>query len=129
MPPKASSKGIDNNSINFCWSLASEEAKARYSQQNKVQCNKLYLPHVVSGTPKKNSNNKSIIESEIYSDEANSFESVIADEILHTALRIHTQDETILPYSKSKTIYWPWLSACRSVFLHKDTLSQCKIGN
>ena len=125
MPPK----GHENKAINFCWSLASEDAKSRYSQQNETECDKLYLPHVVSGTPKKNSNNKSLIESELYADDTNSFESVIADETLHTALRIHREDETLLPCSKSKTIQWPWLTACRSVFLHNDTLSHCKIGN
>ena len=127
MPPKGSSKTNESISTNLCWSLASDEVKANYCQQNETNCEKLYLPCVVSGTPNKNSN-KTKAENELYSDDLTLIESIISDETLHTALRLHNDDETVLPYTKSKTIYWPWLAASRSVFLHNDILSLCKIG-
>ena len=127
MPPKGSSKANESISTNICWSLASEEARTRYCQQNGTKLDTLYLPCMVSGTPNKNSN-KSKSDCELYSDDMTLIESIIADEILHTALRIHEEDESLLPYTKSKTIYWPWLAASRSVFLHNDILSLCKIG-
>ena len=127
MPPKASSKANESISANICWSLASEEVRARYCQQIGAKLDKLYLPCIVSGTPNKNSN-RTKSDSELYSDDMTLIESIIADEVLHTALRIHEEDESLLPYTKSKTIYWPWLAASRSVFLHNDILSLCKIG-
>ena len=127
MPPKASSKANESISTNICWSMASEEARTRYCQRNGTKVDMLYLPCMVSGTPNKNLN-KTQSDSELYSNDTALIESIIADEILHTALRIHEEDETLLPYTKSKTIYWPWLAASRSVFLHNDILSLCKIG-
>ena len=128
MPPKTNSKVNESCSTNYSWSLASEEITARYCQQNKTTCNKLYLSQTVLGTPSKNQN-KNKIENELISEDLNLNESIIVDETLHTILRIHKEEETLLPHTKSKTIYWPWLAASRSVFLHTDIFSHCKIGN
>ena len=129
MPPKGTPKGNKANPANTSWVLATEEAKIEYVKKYEGDCNRLYFPVVDSGTPKQSYNEKSISECD------NSVQKtlpniLVADETLYTTLRIHPHENESMLFSstKSKANNWPWLVACRSVFLHQQTLSLCKIG-
>ena len=128
MPPKMASKGSEIPGNNVSWSLASENAKLLFDKNSEIQCDKLYLPKV-SETVKRSTNNKSMNVSNHVTEET-SIDVLVADDILCTALRIQPEEKSSMLFSSTKlrTQHWPSLIACRSIFLHHETLALCNIG-
>ena len=116
-------------SNNICWLLASDDARSRHIKQSERHCERLYFPRTTSGTPKRVAQEKSLNDSESFLDERTS-DIFIADQTLITALRIHPNENQceLFTSTESKANHWPWLVACRSVFVHRETLSLCDIG-
>ena len=130
MPLKEIPKGNEANCNNSFWALATEEARLEYTKEGECHCNRLYLPVLDFGTPKRTVTKKLINEYDQYSATETLPNTAVADETLYTSLRIHRQENESRLFSstKSKANHWPWLVACRSAFIHPQTLSLCKIG-
>ena len=101
MPPKMTSKGNENQRNNVCWLLASENDKLRYVKHLENQCANLYLPKVVSESPKRSSNDKSMNESNQFLEET-FLDVFVADDTLFTALRIQPGENSSMVCSSTK---------------------------
>ena len=130
MPLKVHLKGNEGNDANICWTLASEDARLQYIKQTEHPCERLYFPGTNLGTPKRGLKEKSVNDGESFTKDESLSGILIADQTLCTALRIHPEEnEFVFASTKSKATHWPWLVECRSVFLNRETLSLCHIGN
>ena len=130
---------------NSCWSLVSEETKSlffQHDQQKHKWCDKLFFPAKtnIDCNSHAKEQNKSFLQNDNVdaTTTARDKSSVsiklphhvfIADQTLYTALRIHPSEELLLAATKSKATAWPWLLTSRSIFLNRDTLAICDIGN
>ena len=129
MPPKGTPKRNEDNRANSFWALATEVTRLEYIKQYEENCNTLHIPIGDFAATKRTLNDKSLSECDSFGNQEILPNILVADETLYTALRIHGgENETLVSSTKSKVNNWPWLVACRSAFLHHETLSLCKIG-